>query len=222
MSDDNGEQAEALRGTGAEVISLRPNPERAELLRSRGLQALDLAAWCAAPIEHDAAVVSVRWAGVVRRASGLVDLRTLLSRASSSLRAGGFVALLQPNPIYRCAVSSHRLTRLTGVGASRDVMGWPISTLGPLSSARLRQRFHSTGLSEVRCYAPLPDGVQPKFLVPLGDRRIRDYFFSHLLPRPGTATGRVLLRGASLLARCGLFELLIPARQIIAHRGVAT
>jgi SAM-dependent methyltransferase len=222
VSEDGGEQAAALRGTGAEVVCLRPSRGQANALEARGFAAIVSDSASVSAVEagrFDAVVLSVTRGGRREPGSAATDLDALLGEIAASLRPGGLLVLSLSNPLFRVPGLAGLLGWLTGATAARPRSGWRVAFRRPVRTRNLQTSLLEAHFGEVRAFAPLPEAGRPKFLVPIGDANAIDYFFRFLMPRTRGASRRALLRLGRLVMKPGLFERLVPAYEFAAVKA---
>ena len=215
VSSDGGARARALRAAGALPLCVRASREEAAQLREAGFEAAAIEDLVASP-SFDAALVS---AALGRTGGGewvVSSLAPLLARVAGAVKPGGLVVLALPNPLLTWPLVGAAARRLQGQGGAENGEVGPLSFRLPGERA-LRRSLEQAGLAEVRVFAALPSAERPKFLVPLGDRRVVRYFFAHLVPRARERWKRLAVRAAEALP-ASFFERLAPAYEACGRR----
>ena len=143
----------------------------------------------------------------------------MTSRRRMMLMVLGAVVLSVPNPLFDLPLVHGIVRRLapTVIARREPGRGWPAFRL--LGEATLARAAARAALTDVRIFAALPSAERPKFLVPLGNQAVMEYFFAALAPRPAGRAGRGLLRLAVAAARNGLLDRLVPSYELAARVG---
>ena len=224
VSADSGERAAALEKAGAKVVCLRRSRAELTALRSRGFETFLSTSGSVSPSEagrFDAVVVSAALGSTQGSEWMTTELGVLLRHMRASLRPGAPLVLSLPNPLFRLPGLSYLLAWLRdGEGRPRG-RGWDVGFHRSIDIGALRELFIEAGFTSVRMFAPLPEAHQPKFLVPLGDPNVMDYFFRFLVPRTRSAPRRATVHLARLAAKYGLLERLLPSYEVAAARATA-
>ena len=223
ISRDRGERAGALTQDGAVVVCLRSSLAEVEELRVLGHEAI--LAFSGEDggrgDKFDAVVLAVAPGGGHRRAWNRGEVAGLLGQALELLDQGGSLLVSVSNPLF----SLPGLASLPAWSRSeprRQGLSPRVGRYQPLGVRKLRRLITEAGFSGVRVFAALPGARRPKFLVPLEEPAIADYFFEFMAPRPASARRRALLAVARWSARLRLFDRFAPAYEISASKGVAS
>ncbi len=223
IGEDRGERAQALRSAGFTVSCVRRTDEQARPLRDQGFEA-HVAVGPADFGVPSGAFDAVVFAAALGRTRGsewvTPDLTGPARGAAAALRAGGALVLALPNPLYDLPGLGRVLAWLDPSKPSEGAPRGRVRLL-PIGERSIRRAIEAAGFDQVEVFAALPGAFQPKFLVPLRDRAVVSYFLRDLMPRPGTSAKRALMVLASVTARAGLFESVVPAFEISARKAVS-